>query len=33
MICYDVDIDEWSEESLEVTKYLEDFHLTKLPQY
>ena len=33
VICYDVDKDEWFEESCEVTKYYEDFSLTKLPQY
>ena len=30
---YDVDKDEWSEESCEITKHLENFSLTKLPQY
>ena len=33
MICYDVDKDEWSEESFELTKYLEDFSCVKIPLY
>ena len=33
VICYDVDKDEWSEESCEVTKDLIDFSCTKLPWY
>ena len=33
VICYDVDKDEWSKESCEVTQYREYFSLTKLPQY
>ena len=33
VICYDVNKDEWSEESCEVTKHLQDFALTKLPHY
>ena len=33
VICYDVDKNEWSEESREVTKYLLDFSCVKMAQY
>ena len=33
IVCYNVDKDEWSEESCEVTKYLEDFSCVKIPLY
>ena len=33
LFCYDVDKDEWSEESCEITKDLEDFSVAKLPWY
>ena len=33
ILCYDVDKDEWSEESCEVTKYLDDFSCAKLHCY
>ena len=33
ILCYDVDKDEWSEESCEVTKDLSNFSCVKLPWY
>ena len=33
VVCYDVDKDEWSEESCEVTKNLEAFTSVKIPPY
>ena len=33
IVCYDVDKDEWSEESCEVTKHLEGFSYVKFPWY
>ena len=33
LICYDVNKDEWAEESCQVTRHLQDFSLAKLPQY
>ena len=32
VVCYDVDKDEWSEESCDATKDLNDFSLTKIPR-
>ena len=33
IICFDVDKDEWSEESCEVTKHIRYFYCVKLPCY
>ena len=33
MLCYNVDKDEWSEESCEATKHLKDFSCVKIPSY
>ena len=31
--CYDVEKDEWSDKSCEITKYIDDFSCTKIPWY
>ena len=33
IVCYDVEKDEWSAESCEITKYIDDFSCTKIPCY